>query len=142
MNKETATEPTTSIARSMADKIAKKKISLIKDESKKARLVDLVKQHEGWIASVQEDIDLKTSEVDQMTKLMAGAMDLDAKLTKVQEEIEAIVAKFNAIPWRPDLAWEEKIESSDYAKMVAYRDSLSDKLDELQKDLNRVYYRR
>lgn len=126
----------------MADKIAKKKISLLKDETKKARLVDLVKQHEGWIADVQVDIDQKSDEVDRMTKIMSAAMTLDAKLTKVQEEIQEIVAKYNAIPWRPDLTWEEKIESSDYSKMVAYRDSLAEKLDELQKDLNRVYYRR
>lgn len=138
----TTTTKTSSIATAMADKLAKKKISLLKDESKKARLEDLVKQHEGWIAGVQTDIDLKSDEFSRMEKIMKEAVAIDAKLTKVQEEILELVEKYNAIPWRPDMPWEDKIDSSEYPKMVGYRDSLMEQLAELEKDLNRVYYRR
>jgi hypothetical protein len=140
MNKTTT--KTSPIATAMADKLAKKKISLLKDESKKARLEDLVRKHEEWIAGVQSDIDLKSDEFARMEKIMKDAVAIDVKLVKVQEEILELVEKYNAIPWRPDMPWEEKIESSEYPKMIGYRDSLTEHLAELEKGLNRVYYRR
>jgi seryl-tRNA synthetase len=126
----------------LAARIGKKSLAIEADRTKVKNLRAQIEMYEASIVKSEAGIEQKTEELDELLDLRAEAEKLLAERDELQAYTDALVKKFNAIPWRRDLEWEEKIESTDYADKIEERQIINVRLEEITKAANKIYYRR
>lgn len=130
------------VLKTLNSRIGRKSISIDADKTKQSNLKHQMKIYESSMTKLDESIEVKQGELDEMVTLKIEAEDLIKKRKALQAYTDGLREKFDAIEWRPDLTWEEKIESTDYAAKVAERQSINERLVEIEKTANKIYYRR
>jgi chromosome segregation ATPase len=126
----------------MRTKLGNKKIALGKDHDKVASLDKQIAIYENAKTRTESAISLKESEIVTMHNLIREYADLEKTKSDLMTEMKALTDQYNAIPWRPDLTPEEKIENSEYPELEAKLFEATSRLSEIPGELNRVYYRR
>lgn len=137
MNKSTDLVLTTIVTR-----IGKKSVSRSAALSKAANLERQIETYKASLAKHLESAELQQEEIDLLLDLKAEAEELYERRGKLQKYTDGLRERFDKIEWSPDLAWEDKIESTDYAEKVAERHAINDRLVEIEKLANKTYYRR
>lgn len=126
----------------LATRIGRKTLALEKDQAKIEEKIQRVKLLQAEVASLRKDVEQKQAEIDLIGMLKVEAEELMEKRGELQSYTDGLLAKFDAIPWRPDMDWSEKIESTDYQEKVDERHAINERLAEIEKTANKTYYRR
>jgi len=126
----------------LATRIGKKTLALDKGRAKIVNLRLQIEMYEASIKKTEADVKIQQQEVDLLLNLKLEADDLTKKRDALQKYTDGLMKKYEAIPWSPDLAWEDKIESTDYAEKVTERHAINARLAEIEKIANKTYYRR
>jgi hypothetical protein len=126
----------------IADRIAKKNVAVNVGRKKINNLQTQVDMYTNTIERVTAENEQKLAEIDDLKKIEREALTIVAKVEVLSKYTDGLRKKFSEIEWRPDLAWEEKLESTDYHEKVAEKFELIDELQELVKRANKIYYRR
>lgn len=130
------------VSQTVEDRRTKKIVSIATDEKSVDNLEHQIALYSNSIEKKRAGIEQKLDEVKVLDELMDEAVELEKKCADILEYTNFLRAKYDAIEWKPDLAWEEKIESSDYAEKTAERFGYVDRLTEIEKSANKIYYRR
>lgn len=123
-------------------RIGKKSVAIDGDVAKIKSLTGQRDLYNMWIEKAEAVMAEKVAEKDLLIDLKVEADVLLKRRKELQAYTDGLREKFDAIPWRPDLEWHEKIESTDYAQKVAERHSINERLAEIEKTANKIYYRR
>lgn len=126
----------------LATRIGKKSVSIEADKVKIKNLRTQIEMYEGSIVRSEASIAQKQEEVDLLLDLQVEADGLVKRRDALQKYTDGLVKKFEAIEWRPEMDWSEKIESTDYAEKVAERQAINVRLVEIEKIANKTYFRR
>lgn len=130
------------VMNTLAVRIGKKSVAIDKDQTKITNLQDQIDIYQKAIDRTKIDMAQKRDEVDLLLDLKAEAETLTKERDKLQSYTDVLVEKFGAIEWTPELKWEEKIESTDYAEKIAERQEINERLAEIEKTANKIYFRR
>lgn len=130
------------VLNTIVTRIGKKSVSRSADLTKAANLERLIESYKESLEKHLASAELKGEEVEFLLDLKAEAEELYERRGKLQKYTDGLREKFDKIEWSPDLAWEDKIESTDYAEKVAERHAINDRLTEIEKLANKTYYRR
>jgi hypothetical protein len=123
-------------------RIGKKSIAIDGDTAKINSLTKQRDLYDDWIEKAEALRKVKIDEKELLLNLKVEAEVLIKRRKSLQAYTDGLREKFDAIEWRPDLRWEEKIESTDYHEKVAERHSINERLTEIEKTANKIYYRR
>ena len=123
-------------------RIGKKSAAIASDDAKVANLQKQIDMYQSSIERTELSRDKKREEVEELLDLLAEAEPLVKERDELLAYTEGLRAKFDAIEWRPDQPWEEKIESTDYQEKVDERHAINARLVEIEKAANKIYYRR
>lgn len=126
----------------LTTRIGKKATAIAADNQKIANLRAQIEMYQRSIVKTEESRDQKQEEVDELLDLAAEARELTRERDELQAYTEGLREKFDAIGWRPGQPWEEKIESTDYQEKVDERHRINARLVEIEKQANKIYYRR
>jgi len=124
------------------DRIEKKAVSIDKDTKSNENLQLQIDLYNASIAKKKAGIEQKLSEIEELKELRDEAVVLLKKADDILEYTNFLRAKYDAIEWSPDMPFEDKIESSDYAVKTKERFEYVDRLAEIEKAANKIYYRR
>lgn len=123
-------------------RIGKKSAAIASDDAKVANLQKQIDMYQSSIERTELSRDKKREEVEELLDLLAEAEPLVKERDELLAYTEGLRSKFDAIEWRPDQPWEEKIESTDYQEKVDERHRINNRLVEIEKAANKIYYRR
>lgn len=126
----------------IADRITKKQVSVNTDKKKITNLQSQIAMYQRSVDKSQEAIDQKTEEIELLQDIKREALVLVEKLESLTVYTDELRNKFLAIEWTPDLAWEDKLESTDYHEKIAEKFAVVDEIEELVRKANKIYYRR
>lgn len=130
------------VLKTIDDRINKKTVAIEQKQAKNDNLRVQIGIYESSIAANDLSIGLKRAEIEEMQKLREEALILKAKAEDILEYTNGLRAKFDAYEWSPDMPWEHKIESSDYKSKTEERFSYVARMDEIVKQVNKIYFRR
>lgn len=133
---------TKNILQTLSKRLGDKAVSIKKDEAAIGNLEKQIALFQNSIETKRGEIEKKALERDMINDLMAEAEGLAKEHAKLIEYTAFLVAKYDAIEWRPDLTFEEKLESSDYAEKTEEKFAIEDRLKEIMKEANKIYFRR
>jgi myo-inositol-1-phosphate synthase len=126
----------------IADRISKKTIGVNTKVKKVANLQAQVDMYSNTIERVTEETEQMRSEVDLLKAIQTEAIGLVTRINELSQYTNSLREKFDAIEWSPDLAWEDRIESTDYREKTDEKFELIDQLQDCVKRANKIYYRR
>ena len=126
----------------MMTKLGNKRIAVRKDEEKIKSLDNQIEIYQNARAKTVASLDQKKVEIEKMDELVAEYKRLEWDKKTLIGRMNRLQEKYNAIPWRPDLLPEEKIENSEFDSLAAKVAVIQERLNVIPKDANRVYYRR
>jgi chromosome segregation ATPase len=127
---------------SIAQRITKKTLALQNDQNKIANLDNQIALYQKSKVKTTEDMKEKQAEIERMTDLLGQAKSLIAERDGVSAEMAGLVAKYSQFPWRADMPFEEKIESSNYGTLRDEKFRLDEEINRVVKAANKTYYRR
>lgn len=130
------------VLKTIDDRINKKTVAIEQKKSKNDNLRAQIAIYESSIAANDQSIDIKQGEIEEMQKLREEALILKAKAEDILEYTNGLRAKFDTYEWSPDMPWEHKIESSDYRVKTEERFSYVARMEEIVKQVNKIYFRR
>lgn len=123
-------------------RIGKKSIARTADEAKVKNLEHQIEMYQRSIENHKESAAQKTEEIDLLINLKTEALALIGKREVLQAHTDGLRRKFDAIEWRPDMPFEDTIASTDYHEKVEERHEINARLREIEKEANKIYYRR
>lgn len=123
-------------------RIGKKGIALAADEKKADNIKTQITVYENLLNRTTESAELKRVEIDEMVALKEKAVDLLKARTVLQEYTDGLIVKFDSYGWEPDMPYEKTLASTDYHEKVAERQAINVQLTEIEKAINKIYYRR
>lgn len=95
------------------------------------------------IAKAQEAITKGEGEVKEINELCGEMETLKKEDLEHAVRIHEIMANYDSIPWRSDLRPDEKLEyDQEFRELARKRTEISERLSEIPKEINKVYYRR
>lgn len=130
------------ILETIDDRINKKTVAIGADQKSIASLDAQIALYSASKDKKLASIEQKRGEIEEMKVLRDRALYLKAKTEDILEYTNGLRAKFDAYEWRPDMPWEEKIESTDYKAKTEERFAYVAEMDEILKKVNKIYYRR
>lgn len=133
---------TQNVLKTLAKRVGDKNISIVKDEASIENLEKQIALYQNSIDTKRADIDKKALERDFIQGLLSEAEELVKEHGNLTEYIGFLVEKYNKFEWRPDMPFEEKLESSDYAEKTEEKFSIEERLKEILKQANKAYFRR
>lgn len=126
----------------LSKRLGDKDISIIKDRAKVENLEHQIALYQNSITDKKSEIEKKTLERDRISALLAEAETLVKRHAHLVKYTGSLVEKFNAIEWRPDLPFEDKLESTDYAEKINEKFEIEARLTAILKEANKTYFRR
>lgn len=123
-------------------RIGKKSTAKAADLAKIANLRTQISMYEVSVSKHEELAEQKQAEIDVLLDYLAEAKELIEERDELQAYTDGLRKKFDAIGWRPDQPWEEKIESTDYHEKIEARHAINARLAEIEKAANKIYFRR
>lgn len=123
-------------------RIGKKGIALAADELKIDNVGAQILVYENLRDRTREAADLKRAEIDEMVTLKEEAVELLKKRSVLQEYTDGLIVKFDAYGWEPNMPYEKTLASTDYHEKVEERHQINARLKEIEKEANKIYYRR
>lgn len=95
------------------------------------------------IAAAQAAVTKGEAEVKEINELCGEMEALKKDDLEHAVRIHEIMSNYDSIPWRPDLADDEKLENDqEFKELARKRGEIADRLSEIPKEINKVYYRR
>jgi chromosome segregation ATPase len=128
--------------KTMTTKLGGKKIAIIKDETKIKNLDQQIDLYTTARDKARAGMEQKQDEVDRMVVLVDEYKTLDREKNENLAKMKDLIAKYDTIPWRPDLSPEEKIENSEYPTLEKRVAEIQSRMNEIPPMVNRIYYRR
>lgn len=133
---------TKNILQTLSKRLGDKAVSISKDEAAIGNLEKQIALFQNSIVTKRGEIEKKGAERDLISDLMAEAEGLVKEHTKLIDYTAFLVAKYEAIEWTPDMPYEDKLESTDYAEKTAEKFAIEDRLKDILKEANKIYFRR
>lgn len=130
------------VIRTLSTRIGQKMLAAQKSQAELDQVEARMALWEVKADTLRKGVAQKQEEIDALMELKIEADALMAKRTKLQVYTDGLLEKFNAIPWRPDMDWSEKIESTDYQEKVDERHAINERLAEIEREANKTYFRR
>lgn len=127
---------------SIAERINKKAASLGNDQKKIGSLDEQIELYERSKAKLNLSIAEKQSEIDTMVGLQKEAATLVRERDALSDQMQELVDHYNSFEWRPDQPEEEKLESSNFNELRDQKYAIQDRINEIVKSANKIYYRR
>lgn len=131
-----------STIRTLSTRIGQKTLAVEKSQSELDQVEAKIALLNIKADTLRKGVEQKQTEVDRLVELKKEADALMEKRVKLQAYTDGLLEKFNAIGWRPDQPWEEKIESTDYQEKVNERHEINVRLAEIETEANKTYFRR
>lgn len=126
----------------IAERIAKKSISMGADETKISNLEHQIQLYQNAAEKAKVTRDQKKEELEQLLDIQIKAVALVKERDALSRYTNGLREKFDAYEWEPEMPFEKKLESTDYHAKVAERFAVIDQLADLEKQANKIYYRR